>query len=181
MNGAVRTAEVLTLLATRGRPEPVALIVRECGIPRSTAYEILKSLAAAGFAEPVEGGYKARERARELSGGVTIASALTLVESFDQAATALTTAELCRRSSLPLARVELLLRDLFATRLITRSGETVTLGVRLAALAARSGPLHRLRTAARRSSFSCATRLGRRRTWSSATVTQRSTSTRSRL
>jgi len=149
VNGAVRAVEVLTLLATAGRPVPAAMIARECGIPRSSTYEIVKALAAAGFAEPAAGGHKAGPRARELAGGVTIAGALAVLESFDHDATHLTPPELCRRSGLPLARVEPLVDDLLAAGLLAESDGRVTLGVRLAALAARSGPLQRLRATAR--------------------------------
>ncbi len=65
----MRAVEVLTLLAGAGRPVPAAMIARECGIPRSSTYEIINALAAAGFAEPAEGGHKAGPRARELAGG----------------------------------------------------------------------------------------------------------------
>jgi DNA-binding IclR family transcriptional regulator len=149
VNGTVRAVEVLTLLAGAGRPVPAAMIARECGIPRSSTYEIINALTAAGFAEPADGGHKAGPRARELAGGVTIAGALAVLESFDQGAAQLTREELCRRSRLPLARIDPLVDDLVATGLLTEAGERVALGVRLAALAARSGPLQRLRTAAR--------------------------------
>ena len=149
MNGAVRAVEVLTLLAGAGRPVPAAMIARECGIPRSSTYEIINALAAAGFAEPAEGGHKAGPRARELAGGVTIAGALAVLESFDQDAAQLTREELCRRSRLPLARVEPLVDDLLDCGLLAEDDGRMALGVRLAALAARSGPLQRLRAAAR--------------------------------
>ena len=80
---------------------------------------------------------------------MTIAGALAVLESFDQDASQLTREELCRRSRLPLARVEPLVDDLLATGLLAEDGGRVALGVRLAALAARSGPLQRLRAAAR--------------------------------
>jgi IclR family acetate operon transcriptional repressor len=146
---ALRTVEVLTLLAAAGRPVPVAMIARECGIPRSSAYELVRELAAAGFAEAADGGFKAGPRARALAGDVTIAGAVALLESFDQQAPLLTAAELCRRTGMPLVRVEPLVDDLAAAGLLTRANGGVGLGVRLAALAARSGPLDRLRTAAR--------------------------------
>lgn len=149
MNGAVRAVEVLTLLAGAGRPVPAAMIARECGIPRSSTYEIINALSAAGFAEPADGGHKAGPRARELAGGVTIAGALAVLESFDHDATQLTREELCRRSRLPLARIEPLVDDLLASGLLSEHDGRVALGVRLAALAARSGPLQRLRAAAR--------------------------------
>jgi DNA-binding IclR family transcriptional regulator len=146
---AVRPVEVLTLLATAGRPVPAAMIARECGIPRSSTYEIVRELTAAGFAEPAEGGFKVGPRARELAGGVTIAGALAVLESFDQDVRHLTPAELCRRSGLPLARVEPLVDDLAGAGLLSVADGSVSLGVRIAALAARSEPLHRLRVAAR--------------------------------
>jgi DNA-binding IclR family transcriptional regulator len=149
VSGAVRAVEVLTLLATAGRPVPAAMIARECGIPRSSTYEIVNALAESGFAEAVDGGFKAGPRARELAGGVTIAGALAVLESFDQHVTRLTPAELCRRSGLPLARVEPLLDDLIAAGLLCAAEGEVALGVRIAALAARSAPLDRLRVAAR--------------------------------
>ena len=146
---AVRAVEVLTLLAGAGRPVPAAMIARECGIPRSSTYEILGALSAAGFAEPADGGHKAGPRARELAGGVTIAGALAVLESFDQDAAELTREDLCRRSRLPLVRVDPLVDDMLAAGLLAEHDGRVALGVRMAALAARSGPLQRLRAAAR--------------------------------
>ncbi len=147
--GAVRAVEVLTRLAGAGRPVPAAMLARECGIPRSTTYGIVGALAGAGFVEHADGGYKAGPRAHELAGGVTIAAALSVLESFEQDVTHLTAGELCRRTGLPLARVDPLVDDLVAEGLLTESDGHVALGVRVAALAARSGPLHRLRIAAR--------------------------------
>jgi DNA-binding IclR family transcriptional regulator len=150
MNGAVRAVEVLSLLSGAGRPVPASMIARECGIPRSSTYEIVGALTTAGFAEPAEGGVKAGPRARELGGGVTIAGALAVLESFDQETELLTREELCRRARLPLARIDPLVDDLVATGLLAQDpGGRLALGVRLASLAARSGPLQRLRIAAR--------------------------------
>jgi DNA-binding IclR family transcriptional regulator len=149
VSGAVRAVEVLTHLATAGRPVPAAVIARECGIPRSSTYEIVNELAAAGFAERTGDGFKAGPRAHELSGGVTIAGALSVLECFDHEAPQLTRAELCRRSGLPLARLAPLLDDLLGAGLVSEADGRVALGVRVTALAARSGPLHRLRVAAR--------------------------------
>jgi DNA-binding IclR family transcriptional regulator len=146
---SVREVEVLTLLAGAARPVPAAMIARECGIPRSSTYQIVNALVGAGFAEPADGGFRSGPRARELAGSATIAGALTVLESFDQDVTHLSAAELCRRTGLPLARVESLLGDLLDAGLLSESDGRVALGVRVAALAARSGPLHRLRVAAR--------------------------------
>jgi DNA-binding IclR family transcriptional regulator len=146
---SVRSVEVLTLLSGAARPVPAAMIARECGIPRSSTYEIVNALVEAGYAEPADGGFRAGPRARELAGGATIGGALAVLESFEQDVTHLSPAELCRRSGLPLTRVEPLLEDLIAAGLLAESDGRVALGVRIAALAARSGPLHRLRAAAR--------------------------------
>jgi DNA-binding IclR family transcriptional regulator len=145
----VRAVEVLELLAGAARPVPAAMIARECRIPRSSTYEIVNELVETGFAEAADGGFRSGPRARELAGGATIAGALAVLESFDSGAPRLSPAELCRRSGLPLARVEALLEDLVAAGLLTEDDGTVSLGVRVAALAARSGPLQRLRAAAR--------------------------------
>jgi DNA-binding IclR family transcriptional regulator len=146
---SVREVDVLALLASAARPVPAAMIARECGIPRSSTYAILHELAAAGYAEPADGGFRSGPRARDLAGGATIAGALAVLECFDQDVTGLSPAELCRRSGLPLARIEPLVADLVAAGLLAESDGQVALGVRVAALAARSGPLHRLRAAAR--------------------------------
>jgi IclR family transcriptional regulator, acetate operon repressor len=145
----VRAVEVLELLSGAARPVPAAMIARECRIPRSSTYEIVNALVDAGFAEAVDGGFRSGPRARELAGGATIRGALAVLESFDQDVTRLSPAELCRRTGLPLARVEPLLGDLVAAGLLSEDDGTVALGVRVAALAARSGPLQRLRAAAR--------------------------------
>jgi IclR family acetate operon transcriptional repressor len=145
---SVRAVEVMTMLAAAGRPVPAAMIARECGIPRSSTYEIVNALAEAGFAEPADGGFRSGPRARELAGGVTIAGALSVLESFEHDATHLTPAELCRRSGLPLSRLQPLLDELLGAGLLTEADGRVALGVRVAALAARSQPLQRLRVAA---------------------------------
>jgi DNA-binding IclR family transcriptional regulator len=149
MSGPLRAIEVLTLLASAGRPVPAAMIARECGIPRSTTYEIVNALVDAGFAASADRGYKAGPRAHELSGGVTVTAALAVLECFDQSATHLTAAELCRRSALPLVRVGPIVDELVELGLLTRGDQELALGVRVAALAARTGPLHELRAAAR--------------------------------
>ena len=146
---SVREVEVLSLLATAARPVPAAMIARECGIPRSSTYQIVNALVDAGFAEPADGGFRPGPRSRELAGGATIAGALAVLESFDQDVTDLSPAELCRRSGLPLARVEPVVEDLVAAGLLAEADGRVALGVRVAALAARSGPLQNLRAAAR--------------------------------
>ena len=146
---SVREVEVLNLLASAARPVPAAMIARECGIPRSSTYQIVNELVGAGYAEQADGGFRSGPRARELAGGATIAGALALLECFDQGVTHLSPAELCRRSGLPLARVEPLIADLVAAGLLAEADGRVALGVRVAALAARSGPLHQLRAAAR--------------------------------
>jgi IclR family transcriptional regulator, acetate operon repressor len=147
---SVRSVEVLTLLAGAARPVPAAMIARECGIPRSSTYAIVNELVEAGFAEAAEGGFRAGPRARDLGGGVTVGAALAVLESFDHSVARLSTAELCRRSGLPLVRVEPLLDDLLAAGLLDEDEDgRVALGVRVAALAARSAPLERLRSAAR--------------------------------
>lgn len=146
---SVREVEVLSLLAAAARPVSAAMIARECGIPRSSTYQIVNALVDAGFAEAADGGFRSGPRSRELAGGATIAGALAVLESFDQDVSDLSPAELCRRSGLPLARVEPVVEDLVATGLLAESDGRVALGVRVAALAARSGPLQNLRAAAR--------------------------------
>ena len=64
---SVREVEVLSLLAAAARPVPAAMIARECGIPRSSTYQIVNALVDAGFAEPADGGFRAGPRAREAS------------------------------------------------------------------------------------------------------------------
>lgn len=46
---AERTCDVLELLATAGRPLSAAVIARECGLPRSSTYQLLDVLARRGF------------------------------------------------------------------------------------------------------------------------------------
>ncbi|HEX4691992.1 MAG TPA: helix-turn-helix domain-containing protein [Solirubrobacteraceae bacterium] len=149
MSGAVRALEVLTHLSGSGRPVPAGVIARECGIPRSSTYGILNDLATAGFAERTGDGFKAGPRAHALSGGVTIAGALAVLECFDHAATHLNRADLCRRAGMPLDRLTPLVDDLLGAGLLVAAEGRLALGVRVTALAARSGPLHRLRVAAR--------------------------------
>jgi DNA-binding IclR family transcriptional regulator len=149
VSGAVRALEVLAHLSGAGRPVPAGVVARECGIPRSSTYAILDELATAGFAERTGDGFKAGPRAHELSGGVTIAGALAVLECFDHQTPQLGRAELCRRSGMPLARLSPLVDDLLGAGLLAHVDGNVALGVRVSALAARSGPLHHLRAAAR--------------------------------
>lgn len=49
-HGPARTIAVLRCLAAHAAPVPAATVVREVGCPRASAYRILTSLAATGFA-----------------------------------------------------------------------------------------------------------------------------------
>ena len=46
-----RALEILTLISTRGEPLSVAEIVAALGLPKSTAYELVRALADAGYVE----------------------------------------------------------------------------------------------------------------------------------
>lgn len=46
---ATRALRVLRLLAAQAEPVPLERIVRECGVPRSTAYHLLNAMIAEGF------------------------------------------------------------------------------------------------------------------------------------
>jgi len=54
---AERTCAVLELLAASGHPVPVAVIARELGIPRSSAYQLLDVLAARDFVRKLSPGW----------------------------------------------------------------------------------------------------------------------------
>src|ERR1700761_8276477 len=47
---ADRLLEVLRFLATQQGPVPAAVVARELGLPRSTVYQLLRSLQRRGFA-----------------------------------------------------------------------------------------------------------------------------------
>ncbi len=88
-------AEARTLLALlpRREPIPLAAVARAAGLPRSTAFSALKTLAARGLIF-CEGRYPARYRAAPVSRLATLA-ALRL----DQARRAVSAARLLRRAT----------------------------------------------------------------------------------
>lgn len=150
---ADRVLAVIDLLAERGRPTAATWIARECGIPRSSVYPILATLRDRRYAvyDDVRRTWEAGPRVQEIaSEGPTIAESVRVLDAFDQRVAQLDPLELARRTGLDLARVSRTLHALEAEGLVTHSGDgRFALGLRLVGLAARIGPVDRLRTAAR--------------------------------
>jgi DNA-binding IclR family transcriptional regulator len=150
---ADRALAVIDLLAQRGRPTAAAWIARECGIPRSSVYPILAILRDRRYAvyDDRRRTWEAGPRAQEIASEVpTLAESVRVLDAFDQRVAQLDPLELARRTGLDLARVTRTLHALEAEGLVIHSGDgRFALGLRLAGLAARIGPVDRLRTASR--------------------------------
>lgn len=150
---AERVLAVIDLLAVRGRPMGATRIAAECGIPRSSVYPLLAVLEARRFAmyDPKRRTWEAGPRLQEVgSVASTIEESVRVLDAFNQRDTGLAPAELAGRTSLDLERVSRALHALEAEGMVSHSGDgRFTLGLRLAGLAARIGPVDRLRTAAR--------------------------------
>lgn len=116
-------------------------------------YPLLAVLRRARYAT-----YDARRRAWEAgprlqevgAGAATIAEAVAVLDAFTQRDAALAPVELATRTGLVIDRVGRVLLALEAEGLVSHGGAgRFTLGLRLAGLGARIGPVDRLRTAAR--------------------------------
>ena len=150
---AYRALAVIDLLAQEGHPATAASIAHDCGIPRSSIYPILTILREHRYAEYDDRRHtwQAGPRVREIaSDAPTIAEAVRVLDAFDQRVAQLDPLELARRTGLDPDRVSRTLHALETEGLVTHIGDgRFALGLRLAGLAARVGPVDRLRTAAR--------------------------------
>ncbi len=128
------------------------VVTRECGIPKSSAHQLLNTMRDRGFVsyDPREHTWSVGARAREIGADApTIAVALAILESFDRRAVRQTTAEVARRAGLDVDRAQRALSALEAEGLVARSpGGAYTLGLRAVRLAARIEPVEVLRMVA---------------------------------
>ncbi len=150
---AERALRVMEVLLARTQPAPAAWIARECGIPRSSVYPILAVLARHGIAH-----HDASRRLWSLGTRVhevgadhpTLGECVAVLNAFDRRTALLDPGEIARRGGLALERTTRALVALQAEGLVSHTGDgRFGLGLYLAALAARIGPVERLRTAAR--------------------------------
>jgi IclR family acetate operon transcriptional repressor len=150
---AERVLAIIDMLAERGRPIGATRIAQECSIPRSSIYPLLTALQARRYAA-----YDAKRRTWEAGPRLqevgtlapTIAEVFRILDAFTQRDRGLVPTELAERTSMDLERASRALHALEAEGMVSHSGDgRFTLGLRLAGLAARIGPVDRLRTAAR--------------------------------
>lgn len=153
VKSAERTMDVLELLAAQERPLAAMTIARRCGMPKSSTYHLLNALQARGFVthRPVERGWAIGDRVRELgAGAATIPDAVAVLDAFGGAPDGLDVAELARRSRRHVTAVARIVALLAGEGLVTAHADgTCSLGLRLATLSARLGPIEELRLAAR--------------------------------
>lgn len=150
---AERVLAIIDMLAEHGRPMRATRIALDCSIPRSSVYPLLTAMQARRYAS-----YDARRRTWEAGprlqevGSVapSIAEAIQILDAFTQRDGALAPTELALRTGIELDRAGRALHALEVEGMVSHSGDgRFTLGLRLAGLAARIGPVDRLRTAAR--------------------------------
>jgi DNA-binding IclR family transcriptional regulator len=60
VKSADRVMSILVLLAKRVRPVPAAMIARECGLPRSSTYQLLNAMRARQFVRAAAGRLSSR-------------------------------------------------------------------------------------------------------------------------
>lgn len=74
-----RVLATIETLATDGPPLPLSEIARETGASRSTLHSVLGQMSESGWAEKVEGGWRAGPRLRQV--GATLAAEVDLVRA----------------------------------------------------------------------------------------------------
>ena len=153
MNGrsAERAARVLELLSAHPGPLPATMISRELVLPRSSTYHLLNVLRSRGFVayQPDVRAWNIGAKAAELaSDSPTLHQAFEILEAFDRASEHLTLEEVSTRTGYSSQMVARALAQLQAEGLVVAVAGVYSLGLRLAALAARIGPVDRLRTVA---------------------------------
>ena len=144
--------QVLEALAAHAGPVPTMALARECGIPKSSTYHLLNVLRARGFVayDPQARAWTLGPRVRELAPEPpTLAQAIAALTAFDRASPSLSAEEVAVRSGLRASTAARVLAELEEVELVTAADGRYSLGIRLAALAARIEPLDRLRAAAR--------------------------------
>ena len=154
--GASRSADralrVLDLLERRGTGLPTMAVALECGIPKSSAHQLLNTMRDRGFVryDRNRRTWAVGDRAREIGAEApTIPTALQILESFDRQAVRQTAAAVARRTGLDVDRVERALSVLESEGLVVAaSGGLYSLGLRAIRLAARIEPIELLRTIA---------------------------------
>jgi urocanate hydratase len=153
VKSAERAIDIIELMARSGRPLRAMTIARRCRIPRSSAYHLLATLRRRRYLH-----YDAEarlwslgRRLAELAGSdPTLAEVIAVLDAFDARHPRLGPTQLVRASGLVLTTVERALEILVEDGLVTahRDG-SYSLGVQVAALAARLPDIQRLRAAAR--------------------------------
>ena len=150
---AERALRVMEVLIARTQPAPAAWIARECGIPRSSVYPILNVLARHQIARHDAGRrlWSVGPRVQEVGADQpSLRDCVSVLNAFDRRSAQLDPGEIARRAGLRLDRTSRALLALQAEGLVSHTGDgRFGLGLYLAALAARIGPVERLRTAAR--------------------------------
>jgi DNA-binding IclR family transcriptional regulator len=128
------------------------MISRELDMPRSTTYHLLNVLRQRGFVAYHDEtrrwgiGAKAVEIAAQAP---SLSQGVMALESFGRASESLTLEEVAQRSGLSASVTGRVLAQLQTHGLVTASNGRFALGLRLAVLAARIGPVDQLRTTAR--------------------------------
>jgi IclR family transcriptional regulator, acetate operon repressor len=145
--------DVLELLARARRHLAATVISRRCTIPRSSTYHLLAALRNRGYVIYHDDTrlWSLGHRLAELGGEDPAASdVLALLDAFDSRSTRLGPAELAHAGHMALAGVERALEILAHADLVAAHPDgSYSLGVHVAALAARLPELERLRLAAR--------------------------------
>jgi IclR family acetate operon transcriptional repressor len=150
---ADRALNVLDALALRAQSASATWIARACDIPRSSVYPILAVLLKHGMVK-----HDASRRMWALGprllefGDVrpTLEECVAVLDAFGRRSSQMDPGEIARRTKFDLVRVTGALTALEQEGLVFRTGDgRFALGLRLAARAARIGPVERLRTAAR--------------------------------
>ncbi len=150
---ADRVLAVLDLLSDHRHPMPSMAIARECRIPRSTVYRLLRVMGSRGYLT-----YDQRARTWSLgprlsqvgAASSTVAQALDVLEAFDSRTPRRSVAELAGSTGLEVPRVSELVEVLVSERLLALDASgRIGLGLRAVGLAARVEPIEHLARVAR--------------------------------
>ena len=150
---AGRVLDVLEFLSHRSAPIPAARIGAACGIPRSSMYNLLKTLKARRFVTylPQDRTWTLGPAASELSASAPLfVHGVAVLRALAAESRGLTPREIAAASGLPLAAVDRIMPHLLETDLLHEEDNgTYTLGLEVVGLASRVGWVDRLRIACR--------------------------------
>lgn len=150
---AERAMDLLETLGTSPRPLSAMVLARRCGIPKSSTYHVLAALRRRGFVryDELTRLWSLGSRLADIATDApTVAQTFGVLDAFDAGESTLSPVQLAQRTGLEVSLVTHSIELLLAQNLLTEHDDgSYSLGLHIAALAARLPQIERLRTIAR--------------------------------